>query len=307
MLNDLINTSGLRRFGARPGNLLALLACLAVLGWANATDAIIIRHDVNPRGHEVRSSEFPAVFYLERQGRDRICAATMFHPRWAITAAHCAVETSLLQTVEAGGSFPVRAGGRERLVEAVVLHPDYDESIAASTDLALLRFAAAYPTPLIPLQTEANELARVATLVGWGFFGWGTTGREFSDGKVRMAVNRIEQAGARLRMRFDDPRPPDSAALPMEGTPGLWDSGGPALLGEAGNYRLAGIAVGELEGEDFSEETQGRYGAIAVYERISLHLEWIESLIGESSVSTVGDEPKSPNLPNRCALHLPHM
>ena len=255
------------------------VAGLALFGWFGAAEAIIIRHDVNARRHEVRAAEFPAVFYLEQRGGDRICAATVIHARWAITAAHCVHETSLGRTLETGNEFGVRVGRGDRLIDTVAVHPGYDVNLTASTDLALLRFTDASAAPVVALQTEPTELDQIVTLVGWGFFGWGTTGREFSDGRIRMATNRITIAGERLEMRFDDPRLPDSDALPMEGTPGLWDSGGPALLGERGTYRLAGVAVGELEGERFSEETQGRYGAVAVYERISLHLDWIESVI----------------------------
>ena len=38
--------------------------------------------------------------------------------------------------------------------------------------------------------------------------------------------------------------------------------------------------MGEVEGADFSEETQGKYGAIAIYERLSRHISWIEAVIG---------------------------
>ncbi len=275
---SVFRTSGVCR-GAGAG-FRAFLAGFALCGWAGSIEAIIIRHDVNPRRHEVRAAEFPAVFYLEQQGRDRICAATLIHARWAITAAHCVRETSLSRTLASGEEFSARVGGKDRMIDAVVLHPDHDANRTSSIDLALLRFADISPAPPVALQTEPAELGQVATLVGWGFSGWGTTGREFSDGKLRMAVNRISAAGERLRMRFDDPRLPDSEALPLEGTPGLWDSGGPALFGGPGDYRLAGVAVGEIEGERFSEETQGRYGAIAVYERISLHVAWIESVLG---------------------------
>jgi len=278
------------RFGTGFLSLPTVLASIAFLGWAGAIEAIIIRHDVNARRHEVRAAEFPAIFYLEQQDGDRICAATVIHVRWALTAAHCVHETSLARTLQSGEKFGVRVGGRDRLIDTVAVHPGYDAELTASTDLALLRFTNASTAPAIQLQIDPTELGKVVTLVGWGFFGWGTTGREFSDGKIRMAFNRITRAGERLQMQFDDPRLPNSEALPMEGTPGLWDSGGPALLGAPGNYRLAGVAVGELEGERFSEETQGRYGAIAIYERISLHLEWIESLIGESFASTVDDD-----------------
>ena len=275
--------------------LLPAAMVVGMFGGFEASEAIIIRHDVNARRHEVRAAEFPAVFYLEQQGGDRICAATVIHVRWALTAAHCIHETSLSRTLTAGGDFGVRVGGRDRVIDTAVLHPDYAADRTQSTDLALLRFTDTSTAPTIPLQTDSTEQRQIATLVGWGFSGWGTTGREFSDGRIRVAANRITMAGERLQMRFDDPRLPDSDALPMEGTPGLWDSGGPALLGAPGNYRLAGVAVGELEGERFSEETQGRYGAIAVYERISLHVEWIESVIGESLESTVDDEPKLTN------------
>ncbi len=256
-----------------------MLVVLAAFAWVTGTEAIIIRHDVNPRQHEVSASEFPGVFFLEQRGRDRICAATLIASRWAITAAHCVHETSLGQTIKAGGEFAVRVAGGDRTIDAVAIHPGYDASHPASIDLALLRFADSLPVPAISLQAGSGESGQVAILVGWGFSGWGNNGREFSDGQMRKAVNRISSAGDRLHMRFDDPRLPGSQALPMEGTPGLWDSGGPALLGSPGAYRLAGVAVGELEGEHFSEETQGRYGSIAVYERISRHLEWIGSVI----------------------------
>jgi secreted trypsin-like serine protease len=65
--------------------------------------------------------------------------------------------------------------------------------------------------------------------------------------------------------------------------PGLGDSGGPALIETDTGYRLAGIAVGEVRGEDFSEETQGKYGSVAIYERVTQHIEWIETVIGSKA------------------------
>ncbi|MCG8503625.1 MAG: hypothetical protein MI755_03370, partial [Sphingomonadales bacterium] len=126
----------------------------------------------------------------------------------------------------------------------------------------------------------ADEGDAVVTLVGWGFFGVGTTGRQYSDGVMRRATNRISNAGQRLHIKFGDPRDAATDTQPLEGMPGLWDSGGPALIQARTGYSLAGVAVGEIEGDDFSEETQGRYGSEAVYERISSHIQWIEAVIG---------------------------
>ena len=77
---------------------------------------------------------------------------------------------------------------------------------------------------------------------------------------------------------FDDPRILDSSSLPLEGSLGLGDSGGPALIETKEGYHLVGVAIGEAVGDEYSEETQGKYGAIAVYERISLHIDWIDSV-----------------------------
>ena len=130
------------------------------------------------------------------------------------------------------------------------------------------------------LQQQGNELGQEVTLLGWGYTGLGTLGRQYDDGRLRRATNRITTAQRYIRFEFDDPRIAGSTALPLEGSPGLGDSGGPILIENALGVRLAGIAVGQIRGSDFSEETQGEYGSIAIYERISSHLEWIEEVVG---------------------------
>lgn len=256
-----------------------MLACLMMV----SSQAIIIRHDVGPASYEVRNSEYPAVFFLERQGNRRVCVATVIHKQWALTAAHCLQETLLGNSIENGLRYSVEVGNKPRQIDAVIVHPDYDTNSDADVDLALLRFreSSATPSPM-PLQLDENELGEIVTILGWGYFGLGTTGRQYSDGSFRIASNRITEAGRRLRVVFDDPRDRAKLALPLEGMPGLGDSGGPALLRSGIGLTLAGITVGEIEGEDFSEETQGKYGSVAIYERVSRHLDWIASVIGSS-------------------------
>lgn len=258
-------------------SLLVLASCV----FAMTAEAIIIRHDVGPDRYEVYASEYPAVFFLERQGARKVCAATIIHKRWAITAAHCAEETMLGNTLDNGRRFAVEIGGRIREIDLMIEHPDYDQQAVTDVDLALLRFRepADLPHP-IPLHLQNDELDAVVSIIGWGFFGLGTTGRQYDDGVLRLAQNRVTEAGARLRIVFDDPRDRFADSLELEGMPGLGDSGGPALLNLATGFHLAGIAVGEVEGVNFSEETQGSYGSIAVYERISRHIDWIETVIG---------------------------
>jgi len=221
----------------------SLLIAVAMLG--SVSSAIIIRHDVPPQDYEVRPAEFPAVFFLERQGNSPVCAATVIHGRWAITAAHCTEETTLANALANGREFAVEVAGAIRHVDAVILHPEFDLDSNPDVDLALLRFASPSALPLpMPLQQGRDEDRSIVTLLGWGFFGVGTTGRQYSDGVMRRASNRISSVGQRLHIHFGDPRDTASDTLLLEGMPGLWDSGGPALLGDGSSYTLAGVAVG---------------------------------------------------------------
>ena len=246
--------------------------------------AIIIRHDVGPARYEVRESSYPSVFFLEEQGNRKVCAATVIHQQWALTAAHCVEQTLLGNTLANGRDFAVLVGGQDREIDAVIIHPEFDLENAADVDLALLRFKQTSTTPrAMPLHVQELELDSIVTLLGWGYFGLGTTGRQYNDGSLRLARNRITDVDRRFKIRFDDPRDRASQALPLEGVPSLGDSGGPALLENEDGLFLIGITVGEVTVNGFSEETQGEYGAIAIYEIVALQLDWIETVIGSSA------------------------
>lgn len=246
--------------------------------------AIIIRHDVGPARYEARASSYPSVFFLEQQGNRKVCAATVIHQQWALTAAHCVEQTLLGNTLANGRDFAVLVAGQVREIDAVIIHPEFDMEDAADVDLVLLRFKQVSPTPRpMPLHLQELESDSIVTLLGWGYFGLGTTGRQYNDGSLRLARNRITDVDRRFRIRFDDPRDSASQALPLEGMPSLGDSGGPALFESENGLFLVGITVGELETDDFSEETQGKYGAVAVYESVARQLGWIETVIGSSA------------------------
>lgn len=266
-------------------SLLIILRCVSLLciTLVSNSSAIIIRHDVGPQRYEVRESLYPSVFFLEQQGIRKFCAATVIHPQWAITAAHCVEETLLGNTLANGRDFAVFVAGQDREIDTVIIHPEFDLENANDVDLALLRFKQASSTPrAMPLYLQELELDSIVILLGWGYFGLGTTGRQYSDGSLRLAMNRIIGVDRRLRIRFDDPRDSVSQALPLEGMPSLGDSGSPALLENEKGLFLVGITIGELTADDFSEETQGKYGAIAIYESVIIQLGWIETVIGSS-------------------------
>lgn len=258
--------------------------CLLCAVAVSNSSAIIIRHDVGPERYEVKESAYPAIFFLEQQGNRKVCAATVIHRQWALTAAHCVEETLLGNTLANGRDFAVRVAGQSREIDAVILHPDFDMAAATDVDLALLRFKQASASPrAMPIQLTQVTVDTPISLLGWGYFGMGTTGRQYSDGSLRLAMNRVTAVDRRIRIMFDDPRESADRALPLEGVPSLGDSGGPALLQSETGSLLVGITVGEVEGEGFSEETQGKYGAVAVYESVLMHIDWIETVLGISA------------------------
>jgi secreted trypsin-like serine protease len=263
----------------------------ALLALTGSAQAIVIRHDTGYARHAARESQFPAVFWLEQRSARKICVATLIDPRWALTAAHCVEETDLQGHIASQGEYVVQIAGTLQGIDHVVMHPDYhfrydENNSAREVDMALLRLSqsVAMPRP-VPLYRDADEQDRVATLLGWGYFGIGTTGIQHDDGRFRMAQNIVTMAAQRLRFTFDDPRLPGSAAVALEGIPGLGDSGGPALLETASGWQIAGVAVGEVAsraaGESSSQTppAQGLYGAVGIYERVSAHIGWIESVI----------------------------
>ncbi len=257
------------------------VGAVAMLSLGSAK-AIIVRHDLPPAVYEIRAVDMPAVFYLELQGRRKVCVATLIDPQWALTAAHCLEQTSLAQTLSNESLFAVEVAGETREIDRASVHPLYDQRSAQDVDLALLHFTKplANPRPLA-LSNLPAAVGQQVQLVGWGYTGQGLSGRDRDDGRLRSANNRLSAVGARLQITFDDPRSTDSGAEDLEGMPSLGDSGGPALVLQDGQLRVAGITVGEIMGADFSEETQGRYGAVAVYEDVLRHIEWVSEVLKE--------------------------
>lgn len=274
------------------------MALLAVVVSTTAASAlpIIIRPDVPDTAYVVPDSAFAPLADLPMEAH-----GVLIDERWVVTVGHA---TRMMTTMPDHDYVVV--GGLRREVADVVLYPGFVEEyrvfddairrfvdgtltgdaapfveIAASVhDMALLRLSEPVEdvTP-VALYRNADEEGRIVEIYGKGATGNGRIG-QYEDsphrGVLRRAQNRITSAdGHWLIYRFDC----DAKALPLEGASGSGDSGGPLLIRQDGEWKLAGLtAQGRWEG-DLADYRAGVCGQNFAASRISWFAGWIDSVM----------------------------
>jgi secreted trypsin-like serine protease len=264
---------------------------LVLLAASSTASAVVIRHDVDDSKYRIPASEFPALVDMPGEGHGVLIA-----PQWAVTAAHTIRGTSDLQHVTINGV--------SRDVERVVVHTGYktlpqaliDQAmasgeamlivvfLASSDDIALIKLTQAV-TDVVPVELykDSNEPGQTAKIVGKGATGTGTTGHSPNGPNrtgLRRAFNTITSAHDRWLCYVFDEAP---KALPLEGTLGNGDSGGPVLLQSGDQWVLAGLGSWKVAQGDVRTARPGRYGQTSCNVRLSHYVEWIGSVISEKS------------------------
>lgn len=254
---------------------------------STSADAIVIRDDVDDTKYRVSSNEFPALADLPGEGH-----GVLISERWVVTAAHAVTWQSHVKQVV--------IHGLPRKVERVIVHPGYakppqallDQSLqtwdwtlfraalSASADIALIRLAdpVSDVAPMIPYSL-ADEFGRLLQVAGKGATGNGAEGYGFNSPRrteLRRAYNRVSSAhGAWFCYTFDGP----AEALPLEGSAGSGDSGGPVLISTDGGWRLAGLT--SWVDAQSTVRRAGRYGQVSCNVRLSHYKDWIERVMAD--------------------------
>jgi len=236
-----------------------LIACTLFAMHSTSVVATIMRHDIDPMEYLLDSYDYQSVIHSKN------ASATLFAPRWVITAAH-AFDSNLGQSDEQFGDLTIM--GQEYQVKQIHIHPDYrivDGTVQHDIALVELTESVQSITPTSPYE-GSDEIGKTMKLAGYGLTGDGINGvtLECFPCDLRGADNVVIEANDDvLTVRFDDPE--STGSLPLEGVSGPGDSGGPMFIDTDNGRFIAGVSSrGDL-----------LYNGKDAFTRVSTHLDWL--------------------------------
>lgn len=120
-----------------------------------------------------------------KSGKLQMASCVVIAPRTILTAAHVVDGTDdWLVTTENGEKYPL-AG--------VICHPEYDEDVLGTKDVAIGRTAREIPLDFYPpIYATNDEVGQVVSIAGYGTTGTFSAGVNFSDGKKRGGSNTVD-------------------------------------------------------------------------------------------------------------------
>jgi len=199
---------------------------------------------------------------VEATGKLAVGSGVVFADRWALTAAHV-VEDAMTVSVD---------GNR---VEAVYVHPQYDQSSVGWNDIAVLYcpadFGLDYYPPLADGEDKPGDLV---TLAGYGATGKIATGHSKSDGLLRAGTNTIERFERTIIVCHAE-----SGSSPREFVIAPGDSGGPLFVGAGQEAAIAGIH--SFTSKVGTGPVRSRRGEETAHTRVSLFVDWIDAVRGQ--------------------------
>jgi secreted trypsin-like serine protease len=277
-----------------------IVMIVVFLSFAFDTQGIIRRHDLDDSHYIMDQNSFAFNIYWG-------CSATLIQEKWLLTAAHCVAgyDGSGVLTLPS-----VVIHGIQYHVEGTPFyHPEY-QSVRQSNyderfnDIALVKLQSAVTSVIpIPLYEKNDENQKQVEIWGFGHKGDGLVGQvqpcgsEPCSQELRRGTSQVSNVSEHeLFLVF---KSPDNANVTeFEGHIANGDSGGPLIINDNGYRYIAGVgSTGMFGNRPF------KYGSTSIYERVSVHLNWIKATMQEDfpgeyngplyQIDTVDTEPTS--------------
>lgn len=248
--------------------------------------AVVIRDDVPDIQYRMAASEFPALAEMPGEGHGVLIA-----PQWVVTAAHAVSWQHSLDVVVVGGvpravsRVAIHSGYKkppQEIVDSALSSGDWEafyQFMSSSDDIALIQLS----EPIRDIEPariyNGSALGKIVRIMGRGATGQGSKGHHLHGPNrtdLRHGFNKISFSDERwIGYVFD--APPN--ALPLEASTGSGDSGGPMLISDGKEWRVAGIAAWKRGVVNGTEVFPGKYGEVSYGVRLGHYADWIRATI----------------------------
>ncbi len=212
--------------------------------------------------------------------KGQFCGASLIDKEWIVTAAHCLfdenrrkIDPSIIKVVL--NTYNITVDTNETIVRDVqsyIVHPDYNSSINRfdmGSDIALIKLNEPVDLPVLKLVSDDNLYEKNATVLGWGY-------KYVVNGYYYLSAQILQKALLPIiawdecfdtYYEYDYIIDDDMlcAGIKSSKNSAVGDSGGPLLVEEDGELKLAGIT------------SWGFYDLYGVYTRVSDYKEFIYS------------------------------